>query len=131
MTTTQQQNKEENIILLHEKNVQGPITELFHSYTTIKIAEFLITSIGSDYSKRDIARNSGVSFRHTLKAIKLLETAEIIKKTRNVGKAQMYTYNTENDTAKTLHNFWLSLACDRSQRRETNQKPGDPITLIM
>jgi len=132
MTTQQQQTttKEKDITIIHEKDIQGPIEELFHSYTTIKVIEFLMVHQETDYSKQDISTHSDVSFRHALKAIKTLETAQLIKKTRQVGRAQMYTFNTENETAKKLYTFWLSLACDRCTRTAEKQKPTDPITLI-
>jgi hypothetical protein len=130
MTTTTI-TKEKNITLIHEKNVQGPIEELFHSYTTIKVAEFLMVHMESDYSKRDISRHSYVSFRHTLKAIKILEEANIIKKTRQVGRAQMYKFNIENETAKRLYRFWLQLAGDRCRKEAEKQNPDDKITLII
>jgi DNA-binding MarR family transcriptional regulator len=127
-TTTQ---KKENIILIHEKDTQGPIEELFHSYTTIKVIEFLLAHKDYDYSKKDISKNSYVSFRHVLKAIKILEEAQLIKKTRNIGRAHMYKYNTDNETAKKLYTLWLNLACDRCEREAAKQKPDDPITLII
>ena len=69
-----------------------------------------------DYSKMDIAKNSNVSFRHTLTAIKKLEQVELIKKTRTVGRAQMYQYNTENKAAQLLQKFAIELACQEAQK---------------
>lgn len=54
--------------------------------------------------------NSDVSFRHALKAIDRLEDLGLIKKTRKVGRAQMYQYNMENSAARFLQSFLLELA---------------------
>jgi len=127
MTTTA---IKEEVKIIQEKDIQGPIEELFHSYTTIKVVEFLMVHMEADYSKRDISRQSYVSFRHTLKAMKILEQAQLIRKTRQIGRAHMYKFNTENETAKKLYTFWLSLACDRCTRTAEKQNIDDPITLI-
>ena len=67
-----------------------------------------------DYSKQDIARNSDVSFRHALKAIDKLAEVGLIKKTRTIGRAQMYQYNMENPAAQLLQKFALELAYQES-----------------
>jgi len=58
----------------------------------------------------DIAKNSGVSFRHALREITKLEKLDIIKRTRNVGHAQMYKLNTENPATQLLSKFALKIA---------------------
>jgi DNA-binding MarR family transcriptional regulator len=69
-----------------------------------------------DYSKQDIAENSDVSSRHAAKAIDKLEKLALIKKTRNVGRAQMYQYNMQNPAAQLLQKFALELAGQEAQK---------------
>jgi len=127
--TTQQQK---NIIYIKEKDdkTQGPLTELFHSKNITKIIEFLIIFQEYDYNKKEISKGSNVSFRHTLNAIKILEETQIIKQTRKIGHAHLYKYNTQNETAKLIHNLYINLACDRATRNAEKQKPDDPIIVI-
>ena len=77
---------------------------------TAKILDFLTVFRNYDYSKMDIAKNSGVSFRHALREIGKLEKLNLIKQTRTVGHAQMYKLNTDNPATEHLHKFALQVA---------------------
>ena len=71
----------------------GPLERLFNGTAPAKILDFLTVFRDYDYSKMDIAKNSGVSFRHALREIEKLEQLSLIKQTRTVGHAQMYKLN--------------------------------------
>ena len=88
----------------------GPLERLFGHTATARILDFMHLFREWDYSKMDIAKNSNVSFPHALKEIKKLEKLNLIKKTRNVGRAQMHQYNMENPAAQLLQKFALQLA---------------------
>lgn len=88
----------------------GTLERLVGNAATARILDFMNVFRDWDYSKRDIARNSDVSFRHASKAIDRLEDLGLIKKTRKVGRAQMYQYNMENSAARFLQSFLLELA---------------------
>ncbi|MDR0471686.1 MAG: hypothetical protein LBH79_08205, partial [Nitrososphaerota archaeon] len=66
-----------------------------------------------DYNKKDIADNSNVSPQHITKALNRLEQLNLIKQTRKIGNAQMYQYNTGNQTADLIEKVKLLIAtCD-------------------
>jgi len=88
----------------------GPLERLFNGTAPAKILDFLTIFHDYDYSKMDIAKNSGVSFRHALREIEKLEQLNLIKQTRTVGHAQMYKLNTDNPTTTHLSKFALQLA---------------------
>ena len=92
------------------------LERLFGNNATTRVLDFMHIFRDWDYSKQDIAKNSDVSFRHTLKAIEKLEKLELIKKTRTIGRAQMYRYNTENQAALLLQKFALELTCQEAQK---------------
>jgi|GEM_PF-903460 predicted transcriptional regulator len=92
----------------------GTLERLFGSSATARILDFMHIFRDWDYSKQDIARNSDVSFRHALKAIDKLAEVGLIKKTRTIGRAQMYQYNMENPAAQLLQKFALELAYQES-----------------
>lgn len=94
----------------------GQLERLFGSTATARILDFMHIFRDWDYSKQDISKNSNVSFRHAAKAINNLEKLELIKKTRNVGRAQMYQYNTKNPAAQLLQKFALELAGQEAQK---------------
>lgn len=63
---------------------------------------FFIDNYGYDYSKSEIAKGSGIS-RVTLNTFfKDLADLNIIKKTREVGRAKMYQLNLDSPIAKEL-----------------------------
>ncbi len=92
----------------------GTLERLFGSSATARVLDFMHVFRDWDYSKQDIARNSDVSFRHALKAIDKLAEMGLIKKTRTIGRAQMYQYNIENSAAQLLQKFALDLAYQES-----------------
>jgi DNA-binding transcriptional ArsR family regulator len=68
----------------------------------VRVVDFLLENRPFDYSKTEIARNSGVGWS-TLHGIwKILERAEIVKQTRTVGKSKMYKLNEENPIVRKL-----------------------------
>ena len=94
----------------------GPLEKLFNGTISARILDFLSTFKEYDYSKQDIAKNSGVSMRHALQEITKLEQLGLIIKTRNVGHSHMYKYNTQNKAAALLSDFNLELAYQACQK---------------
>jgi hypothetical protein len=89
----------------------GTLERLFGGATS-RILDFLSVFRDYDYSKQDIAKNSGVSLRHTILNLEKLEKLKLVKHTRNVGNSPMYKFNTDSSTAMLLQKFALHLAFD-------------------
>lgn len=100
----------------------GPLERLFNGTAPAKILDFLTVFRDYDYSKMDIAKNSGVSFRHALREIEKLEQLNLIKQTRTVGHAQMYRLNTDNPATTHLSKFTLQLASTEVDRELSRQQ---------
>ena len=115
MTTTTTNNNKIKPTKKH-KITTGTLEKIFTNNIEARILDFLITYQENDYSKNDISKYSGVSWRLTLKAIKHLEQTELITHTRNVSLAHMYKYNTQNKAAQLLNNFTNTYACTRYQK---------------
>jgi hypothetical protein len=114
----------------------GTLERLFGSTAIARILDFMHVFRDWDYSKQDIARNSDVSFRHALKAIDKLQELGLIKKTRTIGRAQMYQYDMANPVAKLLQKFALELACQEGLKiaeveiaKEEQAKPPKAETI--
>jgi predicted DNA-binding protein YlxM (UPF0122 family) len=99
-----------------ENHDEATLEHLFGNTATARVLDFMRIFSDWDYSKQDIAKNSDVSFRHASKAIEKLEKLELIRKTRNVGRAQMYQYNMQNSAARLLEKFAWELACQEGQK---------------
>jgi hypothetical protein len=100
----------------------GPLERLFNGTAPAKILDFLTVFRDYDYSKMDIAKNSGVSFRHALREIKKLENLNLIKQTRTVGHAQMYRLNSDNPTTQLVAKLALQLASTEIDQEQVKQK---------
>ncbi|MBU3958044.1 MAG: hypothetical protein KKB25_03135 [Nanoarchaeota archaeon] len=62
--------------------------EFFGEYPIIKVLDFLIENEIFDYSKKEIAENSGVSWNTLETFWDKLEEKEIIARTRKIGNVQ-------------------------------------------
>ena len=81
-----------------------------------KILDFLIDNIISDYTKGDIAKETGIS-RATLNSFwKQLSELGIIKETRRLGRATLYTLNRETEIVKKMIEFDFALSKDYANK---------------
>jgi DNA-binding transcriptional ArsR family regulator len=76
--------------------------EFFGDYPIIRVLDFLIENEIFDYSKKDIAKYSEVSWNTLEKFFEKLLERGIIVRTRKVGKSQMYKINLENPIVQKL-----------------------------
>ena len=102
-----------------EKEVEGEnppvLTHLLGDSAIIKLLDFLVANRWIDYSKSDIARMSGIGWQTLYRAWGTLEEFELVKFTRNIGKAQMYKFNDKSQIAKSLARLALDVADKRNQ----------------
>jgi len=70
--------------------------EFFGDYPIIRVLDFLIENEIFDYSKKDIAKYSEVSWNTLEKFFEKLLEKGIVVRTRKVGKSEMYKINLEN-----------------------------------
>jgi predicted AAA+ superfamily ATPase len=70
--------------------------------SVLKILDFLMDNVGSDYSKTEIAEGTDLS-RGTLFSVwPRLEALELVVQTREVGRAKMYKLNKKNPIAEKI-----------------------------
>ncbi len=98
--------------------------ETFGESPLIKVLDFFLTYQSFDYSKSQVAQETGIS-RITIESIweKLIKTKVIIK-TRTVGRAELYRLNKQNPKAKALIelDFKISGAAAREEFEKDNMK---------
>ncbi len=75
-----------------------------------KILDFLLVHRYWDYPLSAIAEATGVSYRTMQKTVPMLVKSGIMKETREVGKAKMYSLNFDSPSVKKLDEF--SMASD-------------------
>jgi Fe2+ or Zn2+ uptake regulation protein len=96
---------------------RGPLERVFRGSAMAKILDFLVTFKTWDYSKSDIAKNSGVNFRTVLRELPRLEELGVVKQTRLVGRAKMYQLNQENPIAQLFDQLCMKIATADVQRQ--------------
>jgi AraC-like DNA-binding protein len=74
-----------------------------------RLWNFLIVHSEFDYSMKDIAKFSDVSYTALKKIWKELIRRKIVIHTRNVGKARMYTLNRENPQVEKFITYYWSV----------------------
>jgi hypothetical protein len=84
--------------------------ETFGETPVVKVLDFFLTFDSYDYSKSQVAEETGVS-RITLDKIwEEFVNQKIIVKTRSIGRADMYRLNKENPKVRVLLELSLKLA---------------------
>ncbi|EKF86559.1 hypothetical protein [Methanobacterium formicicum] len=86
------------------------LSEILGDYPRVRVIEILITHPWSEYTKKDLSEASGISRRTLYTLLDELETYQIIKPTRKIGSAQLYTLNQESKTTHALMTFQKELA---------------------
>lgn len=86
-----------------------------------KVIDFFLGMRGFDYSKSQIARESGIS-RITIEPIwKKLIDGGMIKKTRTVGRAEMYKLDLENPKVRALIELDFKLSENFAVKQEATK----------
>jgi DNA-binding Lrp family transcriptional regulator len=101
---------------------------LFTRNATAKILDFFLIYKELDHSESQIAQFSNVSFKTALKDIKRLEELGIIKMTRKVGNAKLYTINKESKVTKQLDGFTSTLTnllIDKELEKQEEEEEWD------
>lgn len=95
---------------------QSVFVETFGATPLVKTIDFFLMYDGFDYSKCQVAEETGVA-RMTMDAIwdRLIKMNFIVK-TRVVGRAEMYKLNRKNPSVKALIDFDLKISWLAAQK---------------
>lgn len=98
---------------------KSALAETFGENPLVKVLDFFLMHPSFDYSKSQVAAEADIS-RITIEKIwKRLVKNEIIIKTRDVGRAELFKLNTQNAKVKALMKFDFELS------EAALQKEGD------
>ena len=90
----------------------GQITifrEALGNSPVIRVLDFLIEGRGLDYSLSDIAENSNIGWTTLHRIWDKLLKLEIVKPTREIGRAKLFKLNEENNAVKELIKLYDTL----------------------
>ena len=99
---------------MKEKNV---FLEMEGHAPKSKVLDFLITAQDFDYSLKDIAKYSKVSYPCIKQLKKELAKDKWINLTRKVGKAQMYKLNIKNKKVQKFIDFYWAVVNEEVEKK--------------
>ena len=67
-----------------------------------RIIDFLIDSKGLDFTKKEVAKGAGISRASLFNYWEELERIGIVKVTRRIGKAKLFTLNTSSQVVQKI-----------------------------
>ena len=82
----------------------------------IRVLDFLIEGRGLDYSLSDIAENSNIGWTTLHRIWDKLLKLEIVKPTREIGRAKLFKLNEENDAVKRIINLYDTLLYQETEK---------------
>ena len=83
---------------------------LFGETALVKILDFFLENRFWDYTKAEVARESGVSRVQLYRVWPVLEKLEIVQASRRIGAATLYRANTESPVFRKLSELSLEVA---------------------
>lgn len=90
-----------------------------------RIWDFLIVYSEFDYSMKDIARYSKVSYTALKEVWKEFADRKIVVFTRNVGKAKMYRLNVKNPVVKKFIDFYWAVIENEIKGKEKEDNKAE------
>lgn len=76
------------------------LQDLFSTHAIIKILDFLTLYKDFEYTRTDIAIETGISRRTLYQVFPILEKFDLVKITRSCGQVKFYKLNTENPISR-------------------------------
>ena len=89
--------------------------EAFGDSPVIRVLDFLIEGRGLDYSLSDIAENSGIGWTTLHRIWDNLVRLKIVKPTREIGRAKLFTLNHDNPVVQQLIRVYDTLIYQQSE----------------
>jgi len=94
------------------------LVEFLGDTPLIRVIDFLIENSIFDYTKTDIADNSGISRASLYNVWPMLEKFEIVKASRKIGNTTLYKLNKENPVVQKLIELDLKISREYAESLE-------------
>ena len=101
------------------KSLHGPsvFLEVMGDSPRNRILDFLLGEVGYDFTLKEIAKRSNVGYATIKRIWNHFVAAKLVKETRRIGKAVLYTYNIDSFNGKTLRKFYLNLLIEHVEEK--------------
>ena len=87
----------------------------------IRVLDFLIEGRGLDYSLSDIAENSNIGWTTLHRIWDKMLKLEIVKPTREIGRAKLFKLNEDNPAVKELIRLYDTLLYQETEKHFTKR----------
>ncbi len=87
-----------------------------------KILDHMIPMKDFDYSITEISKISGIGFKTTLEIIHKMESQEVFKHIRDVGRSKMYQFDDKSQQGKSIEKMAFEIAKRRIYKTIGQQK---------
>lgn len=78
------------------------LCQLFVNSASSRVLDYFITNQSSDHPLSKVAAETGVSYKTVKEAAEELRRTNVIKKTRSIGKSELYRINLDSPAVKHL-----------------------------
>jgi len=99
-------------------NEKTSFAMVFGDSPVVKVLDFLIDNQEFDYNLTDIARKAEVGWTTLHQFWKDLVKLQIVRKTRRIGRAEMYKLNIENQLVKKIIEIDLLVSTQLIQKEK-------------
>ncbi len=103
------------------------LKDIFGETPIIKILDHLIDHKGFDYTKTEIAEHAGIGWSTLNRHWEKLERWNLVKATRTIGRATLYTLNIDNPIVQKLLKFDLEAADYMAEKIAQEEITGKEI----
>ena len=86
------------------------LSDIFEDSILVRVFDWLLEMPNVEFSKSDVAKQVNSTFPSVKSVFDILEKLEIIKRTKVVGRTQLYVLNEDSKLFMTLTRFNLLLA---------------------
>lgn len=107
------------------------LEDLFGNNALIKVLDFFLENRFWDYTKKDVANESGISRTQLYRFWNVLEEFELVKETRKIGGTTLYKVNLDSPIIRLLEQLSQNVADEINERILIKEKKAiSPMQLM-
>ncbi len=86
------------------------LRRIFGDSAVARLLDYLTLYRGIDSSKTEISKNSGVAWKTMWRIWPILESYDLVRETKRIGRARMFTLNADSPVVKALNDLAFQIA---------------------
>lgn len=86
------------------------LQRIFGDSAIARLLDYLTLYRGMDFPKTEISKNAGIAWKTMWRLWPILERYDLVKETKRIGRAKMFTLNMESPIVKSLNDLAFHIA---------------------